>query len=695
MQPAISYSESSRLPLDEGLRQVERMFRAIIYPPAEPILITDDERYCLDASCGTGKLLGLARDQIIGRRIDEFMDLVSRTQIDENWNTFLQKGELRRDLRFFSAEGAVHDMECSANANILPGRHALALRHKTSPNQGNEPASAHDFAVYLFGTDGRVISWFEGATRVYGYSSNEIINLPVSRLSAGKDFQLAKQDEELKRAAAQGHCGIERRHTRKDGTRFWANVLTIALRSQEGELQCFARIVRDFSQRHSEEENLLLGGAVSITGRLTESSIAGVVSGEFDQILEANDAFLQMVGYSREDLAGGQLSWPSLTSTQYLRLDELALEEALRYGASTPFEKELIRKDGTAVGVLVTFAVLNLAPFHWIACVHVPANVGEGERVGDEPRGRRNFEKIVGQSAEMKRVFELVETVAPTDATVLILGETGTGKELIARSLHQLSHRSHSPFVTLNCAAIPTGLLESELFGHEKGAFTGALAQKIGRFEMANHGTLFLDEVGDIPIDLQPKLLRALQERAFERLGGTKTIPIDVRLIAATNRDLTQMMADKLFRSDLYYRLKVFPITTPPLRHRPEDIPALAEYFIRKYSDEMGRHIEHIPKAILRALAGWSWPGNVRELENFIQRSVILSMGTTLHAPLNELCAEVVHTPGTLKDMERDYIIRTLREANGVVSGAAARLGIPRTTLNAMIRKLGISRKDI
>jgi len=305
------------------------------------------------------------------------------------------------------------------------------------------------------------------------------------------------------------------------------------------------------------------------------------------------------------------------------------------------------------------------------------------------------FDEIVGRSAALKQVLAQAVIVAPTDATALILGETGTGKELIARAIHRWSLRKDRPFITLNCAAIPTGLLESELFGYERGAFTGALGQKIGRFEMAHGGTLFLDEVGDIPLDLQPKLLRALQEKTFERLGGTRTIPIDVRLVAATNRNLTQMMRDKLFRSDLYYRLKVFPITLPPLRDRPEDIPALAEYFMRKYAREMSRQVEVIPSNTMQELAGWSWPGNVRELENFVERSVILSIGSTLRAPLGELRADDVRTTGTLEQIEREYILRVLKESNGVISTAASRLGMPRTTLNAMMQKLGISRKDL
>ena len=267
---------------------------------------------------------------------------------------------------------------------------------------------------------------------------------------------------------------------------------------------------------------------------------------------------------------------------------------------------------------------------------------------------------------------------------------------MIASAIHRLSPRRNQPFVTLNCAAIPTGLLESELFGYEKGAFTGALGQKLGRFEMAHRGTLFLDEVGDIPLELQPKLLRALQEKSFERLGGTRTIPIDVRLIAATNRNLSQMMADKAFRADLYYRLNVFPITVPPLRDRPEDIPILVRHFARKYARKMGRQIDKIPPDTMRALVNYTWPGNVRELENFIERAVILSQGSSLRAPLDELRAAGVESAGgTLEQVEREHILRVLRETDGVVSRAATRLGIPRTTLNAMMRKLGISRKNL
>jgi formate hydrogenlyase transcriptional activator len=563
------------------------------------------------------------------------------------------------------------------------------------PDRG-VPAAAQDYAPLLLDVDGQIVGWNAGAERIYGFKSDVAVSKSVSFLNAD-DGPFGNLQEELKRVASDGHVGAERWHVRKDGSRFWANVITMALKDGSGDLQGFARVVRDFSDRHERDEKLRRSRA-RLRPLPAESTIAGIVSGEFDQIPEANDAFLELVGYSREDLQAGRLHWPELTPPEYLLLDELAHEEGLRFGACTPFEKELIRKDGTRVAVLVATAVLKLSPFRWITFVQDLRERDRLENVDEEVVGvAQNFEEIVGSSAAMKRVMGQVEVVSPTDATVLILGETGTGKELIARAIHRMSPRRNLPFITLNCAAIPTGLLESELFGYERGAFTGALSQKIGRFELAHRGTLFLDEVGDIPLDLQPKLLRALQEKAFERLGGTRTIPIDVRLVAATNRNLTQMMGDKLFRSDLYYRLKVFPITTPPLRDHSEDIPELARHFTKKYSAKMDRTIEKIPSDTMRALIGWSWPGNVRELENFIERSVILSRGPNLRAPLAELRADAVESTGgsTLEEVERDYILRVFRETGGVVSTTATRLGMPRTTLNAMMKKLGISRSDL
>ena len=316
----------------------------------------------------------------------------------------------------------------------------------------------------------------------------------------------------------------------------------------------------------------------------------------------------------------------------------------------------------------------------------------------DQDRNPRRFEQIIGNSAALESVLEQVEQVAPTDSTVLIQGETGTGKELVARAIHNLSARCGRPFIKLNCAAIPFDLLESELFGHERGAFTGAIAQKIGRFELADKGTLFLDEVGDIPPGLQPKLLRVLQEQEFERLGSTRTHRVDVRLVAATNRNLVEMVKRSQFRNDLYYRLNVFPVPLPPLRARREDIPALVEHFIEIYARRMDKQIEHIPPETMSALIAYQWPGNIRELQNFIERSVILTSGNVLCPPLASLraAAETESLEAvTLEDAERDHIRKILEQTRWVVAGpngAAARLGIKRSTLYFRMQKLGISR---
>jgi formate hydrogenlyase transcriptional activator len=321
----------------------------------------------------------------------------------------------------------------------------------------------------------------------------------------------------------------------------------------------------------------------------------------------------------------------------------------------------------------------------------------------EEISNQFNFREIIGNSSSLKRALQDAQTVAPTDSSVLIFGETGTGKELIARAIHNLSARKDHTLVKVNCAAIPTGLLESEMFGHEKGAFTGAIEQRKGRFELAHRGTLFLDEVEDIPLDLQPKLLRVLQEQEFERLGSSRTITVDVRVVAATNADLAELVAEKKFRSDLYYRLNVFPITLPPLRERTQDIPLLVHFFAQKFAQRMKKPIERIPTETVTALTRYSWPGNIRELQNLIERAVILSRGSVLDVPLAELkqngkAASEQNGANALEAVEREHILRVLRETNWVIggaAGAAARLGLPRTTLNNKMQKLGISRPRV
>jgi PAS domain S-box-containing protein len=651
MHSAASEQGPSSWLVSNGLKELELLLRAVLSHQSDPILVIDNDRRCLDASPGAATLLRLSTAQMSGQRIDDFLKTNSPH---------------------------------STQRDVLPGRHACLLDDK--------PGS--DYALLCLDAAGCIVTWYAGAERTYGYKSEEIIGRPVSCLYINED-ELGVNLEELRKTVIDGHLGYEGWHKRKDGSRFWANSLTTALRDQNLELQGFVRVVRDFSKRHLLEEVRLnkRAGARQLSA---ESTIAGIVSGEFDRIIDANDTFLNMLGYGREELIGGGLEWTDIVAPEYLPLQEHAYEEGLLQGACTPFEMEYIRKDESRVRVLVATALLPPCPFRWITFVQDLTGRELAENAAEQPGASNEYEEIVGTSAALKRVMGQVEIVAPTDATVLVLGETGTGKELVARAIHKLSGRRARPFITLNCAAIPTGLLESELFGYERGAFTGALSQKIGRFERAHQGTLFLDEVGDIPLELQPKLLRALQEKEFERLGGTRTIAIDVRLLAATNRNLTQMMGDKLFRSDLYYRLKVFPITIPPLREHREDIPLLVRHFTQTYAAKMNKKIDKIPSETMQALVSWPWPGNVRELENFIERSVILSSGSNLRAPLSEIRADSEEAPAgaTLAEVEREHIVRVLKEANGVVSAAAARLGLPRTTLNAMMRKLEISRRD-
>lgn len=684
---------------ENGPGELQSLFRAVVFHPSSPILIADDDRNYQEASVGAGKLLGLRRENIIGRRLDDFLAPSVSPLVSERWQQFLKDGDQVGTLQLQRADGTSYDVEYRARGNVLPVRHLLLLKPPSAGAATTEeiPNWAQDYALCLLDSYGRVAAWYGGAERMYGYKTQEVLGVVLSFFYPPEDRILVRMERKLLRAVQDGHAVNEAWHARKDGTRFWANSITMALHDEAGVLQGYARVVRDFTDRHERDEALDLQRGVP-QAEADQSTIAGVVSGEFDRIIEMNDTLLELLGYTREDLLAGQISWAALTPKEYTASDEFAHEEALRFGASSPFQKEFFRKDGTRVRVRIATAVLKLSPFRWIAFItdlrSEPVAEVSLDSLVAEPK--HNFPEIIGSSRVLKRVLAQVELVAPTDATVLVLGETGTGKELIALALHRLSPRRNFPFISVNCAAIPTGLLESELFGYERGAFTGALQQKIGRFEMANRGTLFLDEVGDIPLELQPKLLRALQEKCFERLGSTRTTPIDIRLVAATNQNLTQMVGDKLFRSDLYYRLKVFPVTLPPLRERPEDIPLLARHFTQKYAERMGRRIDLISPATLAALVDWGWPGNIRELENFIEKSVILSRGDKLRAPIAELrAAAALHTSSALEDVERDHIVRILRESGGLISVAARHLRIPRTTLNARMRKLNISRTGL
>jgi PAS domain S-box-containing protein len=482
----------------------------------------------------------------------------------------------------------------------------------------------------------------------------------------------------------------------------------------EAEIYLRAKEVQETSQR-LEAENQELGRSEERFRSLFEfSPDAIIVTDESARITEANEQVERFFGYKRGELLGQTIE--VLIPERFRNVHPGHRREYMAHAQTRPMGIGLElygrRKDGSEFPVDILLSPVETA--NGKVVVSVIRDLSERRRaeealqrkelekqyLEEELSLEHNFEDIIGESRGLRKVLQQVESVAATDVTVLVMGETGTGKDLIARAIHQLSSRHERSLVKLNCAAIPTGLLESELFGHERGAFTGAISQKMGRLELAHQGTLFLDEVGDLPLELQPKLLRALQEKEFERLGGTRTIPVDVRLIAATNRNLERMVADREFRSDLYYRLRVFPIVFPPLRERRDDIPLLVRYFVTKHARKLGKSIETIPSDVMKALTKWDWPGNIRELENFIERAVILTKGPALRVPLGELAFPAEHRQpedATLETSEREHILRVLRETKGIiggVKGAAVKLGLKRTTLNSKMKKLGIERKD-
>ena len=613
--------------------------------------------------------------------------------------------------------------------------------------------SVRDYAIYLLDRDGCVMTWNPGAQGIKGYAAEEIQGLHFSRFFTQEDVDRGRPAELMRLAAARGRVEEEGWRVRKDGSRFWADTILTAIRDTTGEISGYAKVTRDFTDRKRAEEAVMLQLSSALLANMDVGKLLGAISASLREVVPHDCATLGLYdkakGAMMVQFLGPEEREPR-RSDALVPLEGSPAEEAFRTREPVILERfegarfkpesmshltslgmqsaccmPLVHR-GEAIGTVavssrfeaafgeheahmlaqvadqVATAVSNAMVFRQIADLRDRLSQ-EKQYLQDEINVENRFEDIVGESAGLRRVLKEIETVAPTDATVLIQGETGTGKELLARAIHRLSPRNERTFIKLNCAAIPAGLLESELFGHEKGAFTGAIARKMGRLELAHEGTLFLDEVGEMPLDLQPKLLRALQEREFERLGGTRAISVNVRLIAATNRDLAQMVAEKQFRSDLFYRLKVFPIFSPPLRDRASDIPVLVRHFVSSHSRRMGKSIETIPSETMEALVRWPWPGNIRELENFLERAVILTRGSVLYVPLAELETSAANEESalaespTLQTAEREHILRVLREAKGQIGGddgAAARLGLKRTTLNSKIKKLGIERSD-
>jgi PAS domain S-box-containing protein len=570
-------------------------------------------------------------------------------------------------------------------------------------------------AILVADAAGRIIRANPQVERFFGYTASELLGHPVEllipeRFRQGHPAHRSHFNDQP-RMRPMG-AGLELYGLRKDGTEFPVDIMLSPIDTPQGPV--VLTVIQDITLRKQAEKDLRKSEE-GFRSLFEFSPDAIVVAGEDGRIAQVNSRVEKVFGYTRMELLG--LPVETLIPERFRQVHPVHRKEYSAQARTRPMGIGLElygrRKDGTEFpvdimlspvktdgGTLVLSVIRDLSEKKR-AEEELARKEREKRYLEEELNTEHRFEDIIGESVGLRRVLQQAETVAGADVTVLILGETGTGKDLIARAIHQLSPRHERTFVKLNCAAIPTGLLESELFGHEKGAFTGAISQKMGRLELAHQGTLFLDEVGDLPLEIQPKLLRALQDKEFERLGGTRTIPVDIRLVAATNRNLEKMVADREFRSDLYYRLRVFPISMPPLRERREDIPLLVRYFVAKHAVRMNRKIESIPQEIMKALTKWDWPGNIRELENFIERCVILSKGPVLRAPLSEL--QVLEETAaqqedvSLEATEREHILRVLREAKGMIGGpdgAAARLGLKRTTLNSKLKKLGIKRQD-
>src|SRR5665213_700341 len=569
-------------------------------------------------------------------------------------------------------------------------------------------------AIVITNPEGRITSVSLQIEQWFGYTRQELIGQPLVILVPNRFLVAYSTGRSAGFPASDGDPkgpGPENLGRRKDGSEFPIGMQFSFVESPEGRV--VVCIFRDISSKTPVQESIR-GGEPLFRTLFEFSPDAIIASDRKGSISEVNARVESMFGYARSELLGQSIeilvperfrhAHPphrhGYTSSARVRPMGAGLELYGRRKDGSEFPADIMLGPvETADGPIVLCVIRDLTEKR-TAEDTLRRSEQQKRYLEEELNTGAQFDEIVGESRSLKLVLKNVETVAETDVTVLILGETGTGKEAIARAIHQLSPRKDHVMVKLNCAAIPAGLLESELFGHEKGAYTGAIDRKIGRLELANGGTLFLDEIGDLPQELQPKILRALQEREFERLGSTKPIPVNVRLVAATNRDLAKMVEEGRFRSDLYYRLRVFPILLPPLRDRREDIPLLVRYFVDRHARKLDKKIETIPDDTMRALTRWEWPGNIRELENFIERAVILTKGPNLRVPLGELEMPKDAAPpkvASLESAEREHILRVLRETSGRIggkNGAAARLGLVRTTLNSKIKKLGIERSD-
>ncbi len=601
----------------------------------------------------------------------------------------------------------------------------LQRKHELILNSAGE-------GIYGLDIDGRATFVNPAAVKMTGWRTDETIGHLIHEVHHHTKVDGSPYPKEqcpiyaaLKDGAV--HCVEDEVFWRKDGSCFPVRYTSTPIR-EYGQVVGAVVVFEDITEKKRTET------AFAQLQRRNELILSAAGEGIYGLDCEGittfvNPAATKMLGWASEELIGQPMhsllhhTWPDGSS--YPR-EECPIYEAFKDGAVHQVDDEIFwRKDGSSFSVEYTSTPIHESGL-LVGAVVVFRDITERKRTDknlrlaltevkrlkeqfeaenvylqEEIKVNHNFEEILGRSAPLRKILHQVEQVASTDATVLILGETGTGKELFARSIHDLSDRKERPLVKVNCAALPTTLIESELFGHEKGSFTGAIARKIGRFELANGGTIFLDEIGELPLDLQPKLLRVLQEGDFERLGSTQTINVDVRIIAATNRDLKKMVKDSDFRDDLYFRLSVFPLTLPPLRARKKDIPMLVQWFVSRFTKKLGKQIQSVPQNVMNLLQNYAWPGNIRELENVIERAVILTRGSTLSVQELDDSTHNILTPQpdqvTLEEIERAYIGKILETTNWLISGdrgAAAILGLHPNTLRSRMQKLGIKRSS-
>jgi formate hydrogenlyase transcriptional activator len=703
---------------EEAQRDSEDRYRDLV-EHSEDLLCTHDlEGHLLSVNPAPARLLGYEVDEFLKIPMRELIVSEYRVLFDQYLARIKANGADKGLLCVLTRSGEQRIWEynntlrtAGVAAPIVRGiahdvtekRHAeIALQQSEQRHRMLFEKNVAGVAISL---DGRVLDCNDAWARILGYDRAEEIR---GRRTTEFYFNIADREGLMNLLREKGAFlsrELQLRH--KDGTPVWVLFNSVVLDGGNGSplmvqattIDISARRQADEATRRNEERFrvALKDSPITVFSQDCDLRYTWIYNPQLywrDEAIGRTDA--EIIG-PKKAAHLVELKRRVLKTGAGAREDVVISHEGRKFAFDITIEP-LFGADGSVMGI--TGTSMDIARFREMTDRLQDARdrlAEEKSYLESEIQTELGFEQIIGQSPALREVLKKARVVAPTDSTVLLLGETGTGKELVARSVHALSSRRDKTFIKLNCAAVPSGLLESELFGHEKGAFTGAVSRKLGRIELADKGTLFLDEIGELPLELQPKLLRVLQDREFERLGGIHTLHVDVRIISATNRDLRQDIADRTFREDLFYRLNVFPIELPALRERRTDIPVLVQHFVRKHSARMGKHIDDVPDETMTVLENWNWPGNIRELENMIERMVILSNGRMLAPPPAELDVAQGVTADNLTEMDREHIIRVLRETNGVLSGpdgAASRLGVKRTTLQSMLKRHRIELQD-